>query len=175
MSRLPQIGSDDGAWGAILNDFLAVSHDPNGTLKPGSISKTSVGLSDVDNTSDANKPISSATQTALNAKATDNSVVHLAGSETISGAKNFTGGLSAGGSAVVTANNLTSYYTSTQIDSLLRSTDAVVLYNTGSSSYPIRTTVTSDTSRPVRWRGPVAPTIGGAYAINNLDVWEMTP
>ncbi len=33
-----------------------------------SLDKTSVGLSDADNTSDTNKPISSATQTALNAK-----------------------------------------------------------------------------------------------------------
>jgi hypothetical protein len=33
------------------------------------ISKTMVGLGDVDNTSDANKPVSSATQTALNLKA----------------------------------------------------------------------------------------------------------
>lgn len=34
------------------------------------ITKSDVGLGNVDNTSDANKPISSATQTALNAKIT---------------------------------------------------------------------------------------------------------
>ncbi|HYH74505.1 MAG TPA: hypothetical protein VD735_00940 [Candidatus Saccharimonadales bacterium] len=56
----------------------------------------------------------------------------------------------------------------------LRSTDAVIMYNSGNSSYPVRTTVTSDVQRPVRWRGPVAPTIGGAYAVDGLDVWEMT-
>jgi hypothetical protein len=33
MSRLPVPGSDDGTWGAILNDFLAVEHDADGTLK----------------------------------------------------------------------------------------------------------------------------------------------
>ena len=33
MSRLPTPGSDDGTWGAVLNDFLTVSHDPDGTLK----------------------------------------------------------------------------------------------------------------------------------------------
>lgn len=38
------------------------------------ISKSQIGLSNVDNTSDANKPISTATQTALNLKA-DSSVV----------------------------------------------------------------------------------------------------
>ena len=38
------------------------------------LDKSAVGLSNVDNTSDANKPISSATQTALNAKADATSV-----------------------------------------------------------------------------------------------------
>lgn len=175
MGRLPQPGADDGTWGDVLNDFLKVSHDTNGTLKPGAISKTTVGLDNVDNTTDADKPISNATQTALNLKANDASVMHLSGTETVTGSKNFTGGLSAGGSSVLTASSLTSYYTSTQIDGFLRNTDAVVLYNTGSASYPVRSTVTSDGSRPVRWRGPIAPTIGGAYAIDNLDIWEMTP
>jgi hypothetical protein len=33
MSRLPVPGADDGAWGNILNDFLAVEHDSVGALK----------------------------------------------------------------------------------------------------------------------------------------------
>jgi hypothetical protein len=33
VSRLPTPGSDDGHWGEILNDFLAVAHNGNGTLK----------------------------------------------------------------------------------------------------------------------------------------------
>lgn len=32
MSRLPQPGSDSGVWGSILNDFLSVSHNPDGTF-----------------------------------------------------------------------------------------------------------------------------------------------
>jgi hypothetical protein len=172
MVRLPQPGSDDGQWGTLLNDFLAVEHNTDGSLKirtdgtlsgaaadattsskgivqlagdlggtatsptvPGlatkqaadadltaiaglspanddvlqrkagawtnrtpaqlkldlGLTKSDVGLGNVDNTSDAGKPISTATQTALNAKAADNAVVHLAGSETISGNKTFTG------------------------------------------------------------------------------------
>jgi hypothetical protein len=63
--------------------------------------KGDVGLGNVDNTSDANKPISTATQTALNLKATDSTVVHLAGTETITGAKNFTGGATINGSNIV--------------------------------------------------------------------------
>lgn len=88
MPRLPIPGEDDGTWGGILNTFLAVSHDESGLLQsntvgasqlqdnsvvaskiaPGAISKSSLGLSQVDNTADANKPISSATQSALDAK-----------------------------------------------------------------------------------------------------------
>lgn len=33
MSRLPTPGSDDGSWGGILNDFLGVEHNADGTLK----------------------------------------------------------------------------------------------------------------------------------------------
>lgn len=33
MARLPIPGSDDGTWGDILNDFLSVEHNPDGTQK----------------------------------------------------------------------------------------------------------------------------------------------
>jgi hypothetical protein len=38
MSRLPNVGGDDDAWGVILNDFLTVAHNPDGTLKASSAS-----------------------------------------------------------------------------------------------------------------------------------------
>ncbi len=33
MARLPNPGSDNGTWGGILNDFLSVEHNSDGTLK----------------------------------------------------------------------------------------------------------------------------------------------
>lgn len=39
MSRLPIPGQDDDVWGQILNDFLTVSHNSDGTLQPGAISE----------------------------------------------------------------------------------------------------------------------------------------
>lgn len=33
MSRLPIIGGDDNTWGLILNDFIGIAHNPDGTLK----------------------------------------------------------------------------------------------------------------------------------------------
>jgi hypothetical protein len=37
-ARLPNPGGDDGDWGTILNSFLAVAHNPNGTLQATAIS-----------------------------------------------------------------------------------------------------------------------------------------
>lgn len=74
-SRLPQPGSDDGTWGDILNDFLSQAHQADGTLKTnsvgatqlqaGAVTKSSIGLGNVDNTADLEKPISTATSTFL--------------------------------------------------------------------------------------------------------------
>ena len=55
------------------------------------LSKSTVGLTDVDNTTDLNKPISTATQSALDEKADDNVVVKLFGDQTITGNKIFSG------------------------------------------------------------------------------------
>ncbi|MBP7807392.1 hypothetical protein KA047_02755 [Candidatus Saccharibacteria bacterium] len=35
MARLPVPGSDDGTWGDVLNEYLAVEHNADGSLKPG--------------------------------------------------------------------------------------------------------------------------------------------
>ena len=81
-----------------LNQALSVKFDkPNGTnlqyIKGdgtyGLMNKEAVGLRNVDNTSDLNKPISTATQLALDKKADDNKVVHIDGYEIITGNKEF--------------------------------------------------------------------------------------
>ena len=38
MARLPVQGSDDGVWGSILNDFLTVAHNADGTLQSSALS-----------------------------------------------------------------------------------------------------------------------------------------
>lgn len=37
MARLPILGSDNGEWGSILNDFLQTSHNGDGSLKPSAV------------------------------------------------------------------------------------------------------------------------------------------
>ena len=64
------------------------SHTGN-TSNPHGVTKAQVGLGNVDNTSDVNKPVSTATQTALNAKANASDTVNLTGDQTIAGVKTF--------------------------------------------------------------------------------------
>jgi hypothetical protein len=73
------IGTVDATEIGYLNDVTssiqtqlnakAPTADPTFTGTVAGVTKTHVGLGNVDNTSDANKPVSTATQTALNAKA----------------------------------------------------------------------------------------------------------
>lgn len=62
MARLPQPGGDANEWGDILNDFLSVALNGDGTLKP----------------------------SAIAGKADDDVVVHKTGDEMIAGTKQFT-------------------------------------------------------------------------------------
>jgi len=39
MARLPQVGGDDNNWGDILNQFLAIAHTTDGTLKPNAVTQ----------------------------------------------------------------------------------------------------------------------------------------
>lgn len=52
--------------------------------------KGDVGLGNVDNTSDINKPVSTAQATAIALKADDSGVVHTTGTESVGGTKTFT-------------------------------------------------------------------------------------
>lgn len=62
MARLPVPGSDDGTWGQLLNDFLNIAHNTDGSLR---IEGTVAG------------------------KADDTAVVHNVGTESVAGTKTF--------------------------------------------------------------------------------------
>lgn len=42
MARLPQPGGDSGDWGTILNTFLTIAHNTDGTLKNGSVAESTL-------------------------------------------------------------------------------------------------------------------------------------
>ncbi len=182
MARLPSPGSDSGTWGSILNDYLSVEHNADGTQKPLSQAKITNLTNDlggkaplasptftgtvnlpadpaaplqaatkqyVDNTVSAGTPDADAAtkgvvqlagdlsgtatspqiaagviinadvndsaaiaqskiaglDTSLGGKADDSAVVHLAGTENVTGAKDFTGGVTINGTGVVVADD----------------------------------------------------------------------
>ena len=49
MARLPIPGGDEGTWGDVLNGFLSVSHNSDGTIKTGSSGDVSGPASSTDN------------------------------------------------------------------------------------------------------------------------------
>ena len=75
-----EIGYLDGVTSAIQTQIntKAPIADPTFTGTVSGISKSMVGLGNVDNTTDANKPVSTATQTALDLKANSSDITELA-------------------------------------------------------------------------------------------------
>lgn len=74
------------ANGSVTDDKLADQSVTAAKLAPGTLTKAAVGLGNVDNTSDSDKPVSTATQTALDTKVTaptgsvsDNALVRFDG------------------------------------------------------------------------------------------------
>jgi hypothetical protein len=129
-TRLPSIGGDDNSWGTVLNDFLLVSHNDDGTMQTNAVqgaggvttvngktpssgtvtlTASDVGAPILDTTASDIQPLG--TQTAgSTGKAADASHVHpTTGIALLSGAT-FTGyvapsvvGLTFGGSIVINA------------------------------------------------------------------------
>src|SRR6266550_3748218 len=65
MSRLPVVGGDENTWGGILNDYLSVLLDTDGTLKasavPGLANKAAKGAnSDITSLTGLTTPLSTA-------------------------------------------------------------------------------------------------------------------
>lgn len=56
----------------------------------------------------------------------------------------------------------------------LRTIEALLVWD-GTGTQPLRSTVTSDTARYVRWRQPVMPPTTAGYFISGHDAWEETP
>jgi len=82
----------DGTWepnGSIRGAGYGVT-EVNGDVGPVVVlTKVEIGLSNVDNTADAEKIVSTPTQNALDLKANDDEVVKLSGPQTIAGIKTF--------------------------------------------------------------------------------------
>ena len=80
MARLPTVGADDGNWGTVLNQFLEVSHNADGTIQSDAVNgitdwlnvKTQYGAVGDGTTDDT-----TAIQNAVNAAASSGGIVYL--------------------------------------------------------------------------------------------------
>lgn len=61
MPRLPQPGSDKGAWGDLLNEFLKQSHDDSGNIKASAVGTAQLATGAV-----AEDKLNSAVQAKIN-------------------------------------------------------------------------------------------------------------
>jgi exosome complex RNA-binding protein Rrp42 (RNase PH superfamily) len=128
--------------GNASSDTLVVNSATTFAGTVSGLTKATINMNNIDNTSDQNKPISTATQNALNLKSNDNSVVHLSGSETISGTKTFSlapvlpnNSIS---NAMINNSSINSGYcdatSSIQTQINARALDSAVVHNSGSES-----------------------------------------
>jgi hypothetical protein len=84
MANINQIQLPDGSNYNLKDNVSGYASETYVDNAVAAIDKTSVGLGNVDNTSDANKPISTAQQTVLNAKANNSTIAPVEASTTAS-------------------------------------------------------------------------------------------
>lgn len=148
MARLPVPGSDSGIWGSVLNDFLNQSHNADGTLKASAVSASGADATTsakgiLQLAGDLAGTAAAPTVPGLAIKADDSAVVHKAGSETVSGAKNFAAGITA--QSVTTDSSVRSAFFKTT-----SSTEhAATIYQAGTSGVDVAAAlnVVSDNSQ----------------------------
>jgi hypothetical protein len=194
MARKPQPGSDQGTWGGILNEFLDVAHNIDGSLKAGSVTTATVtdgaiteakldtALKDKVNAVNSG----GATNLSVTTAASTVTVASDTGSDaTLPAATSSAAGVLTAADKTKLDNFDTSNFATDQdlldevsraetaegaLDDRVTTTVARVYYNTGTSSY---------SSRPagftsVEWVGPVAPAIGSGAARDGYDTWINT-
>jgi hypothetical protein len=129
------------------NSHADIDSHISSTSNPHSVTKAQVGLSNVDNTSDANKPISTATQTALDLKIDESREGQPLGIATLDGA------------GKVPAAQLPSY-----VDDVVEVSDFAALPTVGEAG---KAYVTLDNNKVYRWSGSVyieiSPSIGTTW------------
>lgn len=89
MARLPNPGSDENTWGTILNDYLSVEHNADGTLK-NAATKTYVDTADI--TGPAAVTLTDAATIATDASLGSHFRVTLGGNRTLGNPTNPTDG-----------------------------------------------------------------------------------
>lgn len=143
-------GLDSSTSGAIASDGSGWIKKTYAQFKTAlGLTKSDVGLSNVDNVSDADKPVSTATQTALDAKLDDSQ----------KGAANGLAELDAGG--LVPTSQLPSY-----VDDVIEAANFAALPGTGATG---KIYVTLDDNKTYRWSGSAYVEISASLALGETS------
>jgi hypothetical protein len=158
MARMPQPGSDDGTWGDVLNDFLAVSLNNDGTINQKGQANGVASLGSDGRVPDSQAPGSQASVSLWTQKG-----------DLVAGADTNTPVAIGSGSdgQVLTAD-------STQTTGLAWSTPSdnngnELAWN-GSDYVP--TSLKADTSKPRTFKGPVNPSGVSGVVMNSNDWFD---
>ena len=88
VNTVTSVNTRTGAVTGLAEASDLTAHTGN-TSNPHNVTKAQVGLGNVENLAPADMPVSTATQTALNAKANASDTVNLTGDQTVAGVKTF--------------------------------------------------------------------------------------
>lgn len=200
MARLPIPGSDNEVWGDVLNQFLRVELDSDGTLRRGdeitqAVSDASSARTKADSavqSVNSKVPNSSGavvlTAADISGVPDDNLIVHKSGTETITGDKNFSGALTKNGSAVevVSAKGQAGGYAPLSSSSLVppaniaSGTATATTYLRGDQAWSTLPLAAASTSGTLQLAGDLAgtsaaPTVPGLAAkANSSDVTVLS-
>jgi hypothetical protein len=182
MARLPVPGQDIGTWGAVLNEFLVVGHNNDGTLKlpPSSetpdattTTKGKIRLAgDLSGVADAPIVVSTSLATALpiNQGGTGSSTknfVDITTNQTIDGAKTFSNTVSANISG--TADNVTGVVAiangGTGQTSAPAALNALLPSQTGNNGRVLQTNGSA-----ASWVAPATTNTDDLYAMHWMDI-----
>jgi hypothetical protein len=140
-NRVMQSSGGSIVEAAAITASRALISDANGIPTHSTVTTTELGYV---------SGVTSAIQTQLNAKATDSLVVHLAGTETITGAKTFSSTLTMSGATIAMGSN--------KITGLANGTAATDAAAFGQIYYGFQATVTSSTFQNTNLSASITPT-----------------
>lgn len=178
MARLPAPGGDGGTWGTILNTFLKVSHNTDGTLRPASVAAAAPVTSVAGKTGAVTLQESDVANLTIDlaAKAADVDVVHNSGNETVAGVKTFSTGVMVptpvGSSDAVTKAYVDTHSGSGGSSSLAGDTDVNI-------TAPANDQVLTYDSASSKWQNQAVPVTSvagrtGDITLGESDVTNLT-
>lgn len=173
MARLPIPGSDDGSWGTILNDFLEVAHNDDGSIKSSAVSaagvyaKPSSGIPASDMTTTVQNQLTAASTAVQTVNSKSGTAVTLTASDVNALTQTTADTLYDSYGAASSAQSAAEAFTTSQL-----LTTPIYLTWDGSDYTP--TSLKSATDRGKIFVGPTDPSGVSGVTLDTYDEWVQT-